>query len=201
MSSNATNGVDPSTAGFDYVALEATIGGLEEIAILGRWEFGRALLAERNGKKQLPNGRLAEVAKMIGHKTHRELHFRMSFAAKYGSEETVRTAVRTYGSWTAIRESLSIQKPKPVPKLRTGPAMATVPTVTRSVPDADWLDQLESAIETIEIKALPAEASDETLFRVRAVAKSLKALGTELDQMVNSKFKDAKEAGQMEFAA
>ena len=86
-----------------YVSLEKRIGKSESAGIFARWEFGKQLLSERVGK-QLPKGRLDEVAKAVG-STRQEVSFRMTFATRYPTRTKVSTAVETFGSWTAIRDS------------------------------------------------------------------------------------------------
>ena len=51
-----------------------------------------------------------EVGAATG-KEPREVQFRMRFAEAYPDTEEVRTAVRTFGSWTAIRDSLTPDTP------------------------------------------------------------------------------------------
>ncbi|HWK18556.1 MAG TPA: hypothetical protein VNR66_13980 [Solirubrobacteraceae bacterium] len=102
----------------DYVALERRIDVAEEDAIRARWKFGRLLLAERraHGGKQLPHGRLDEICAAVGKRRsafEREVHWRMTFAERYPTEAEVRTAVRTLGVWTAVRDELAESPPKP----------------------------------------------------------------------------------------
>jgi hypothetical protein len=98
-----------------YRALERRIDADDEDAILARGEFGLELLAEReaHGGKQLPHGRLDESCLAVG-KTRsefaRESRWRMLFAQSYPTEAEMRTAVRTFKSWTAIRDSLVRQE-------------------------------------------------------------------------------------------
>jgi hypothetical protein len=80
--------------------LEAQIAASDDEGIRARWESGRWLLAQRKGK-QLPNGLLDQlVAATSGHE--REFQRRMQFAERYSSEDEVRHACRTYGSWHRI---------------------------------------------------------------------------------------------------
>ena len=64
-----------------YVALEQGIESAETEALLLRWAFGKALVAERaaHGGRQLPHGRLDIVAAAVG-RGRRELQHRMRFA-------------------------------------------------------------------------------------------------------------------------
>lgn len=92
----------------ELMEIDSRVDGAEHDGIFARWEFGRALLKERetHGGKQLPHGRLDEVCAATG-KSRPEHQFRMQFAAKYPTHEEVSTAVDTFRSWTAIRETLT----------------------------------------------------------------------------------------------
>lgn len=46
--------------------LDKRIDSAEAESIRDRWEFGRVMLAARNGKKRLPNGYLAALVKRTG---------------------------------------------------------------------------------------------------------------------------------------
>lgn len=89
--------------------------GLRE-SLRDRWEFGRRMLAERKGGKQLPNGYLDTLAKATG-KSRAELQFRMQFAERYPTEAEVSTPIGTFTSWVQVKRSLpkpGNAKPKPV---------------------------------------------------------------------------------------
>lgn len=91
-----------------YRELEGQIDGAEGTGIMARWHFGQNLLAERraNGGKQLPKGRLDELAEAFG-KSRQELGFRMMFAERFHEDE-VSNAVRNFGSWhNVIAQALS----------------------------------------------------------------------------------------------
>lgn len=83
-----------------YIALDKRVDAAEGDGIFARWEFGRELLAERVGK-QLPKGRLDEIAKAIG-KSRQEIGHRLKFASDYRTEIEVSNAIRNFGSWFAI---------------------------------------------------------------------------------------------------
>jgi site-specific DNA-methyltransferase (adenine-specific) len=83
-----------------YRELDAEVDTAENDGIRARWQFGRALLMERVGKK-LPIGRLAEVAEAIG-KSQTEVRYRMVFAQRYGSEIEFVNAIDEYRSWYQI---------------------------------------------------------------------------------------------------
>lgn len=83
-----------------YLMLDKRVDEAEGEGIMARWEFGRELLSERVGK-QLPKGRLDEVAEAIG-KTPREVQYRVKFAEDHPTEAEVRNAISHFGSWHNI---------------------------------------------------------------------------------------------------
>jgi len=80
--------------------LDRKVDAAEGDGILARWEFGRELLAERVGK-QLPKGRLDEVAAAIG-KSRAEVTKRLTFASRFTTEHEVRNAITNFDSWFRI---------------------------------------------------------------------------------------------------
>jgi N6-adenosine-specific RNA methylase IME4 len=119
MSEVAT--VDLSLARF--VKLEERIDGGEHDAILARWEFGRALLSERENK-QLPKGRLAELIEATG-KSRTELQYRMQFAERFRTLEEVSNALDTFTSWRdVVAQALPLREEpppaEPLPDLSVG---------------------------------------------------------------------------------
>jgi DNA N-6-adenine-methyltransferase (Dam) len=87
------------------VSLDRKVDAAEGDGILARWEFGRALLAERGAGKQLPNGRLDAVAAIIG-KDRSEVKYRMLFAGRYQTRDEVVHAMHHFTSWFSIRNEL-----------------------------------------------------------------------------------------------
>lgn len=88
-----------------YKDLDAKVDRSESDGVEARWEFGRALLRERIGKK-LPKGRLAEVAAAIG-KSEQEIGYRLLFASRYPDRGSFTNAVGKYRSWHGIVEHFS----------------------------------------------------------------------------------------------
>lgn len=84
----------------ELLELDARVDRAEDDGIRARWEFGRALLRERVGK-QLPPGRLAEIAVRTG-KSETELRYRMLFASRYETEDEVVNAIDDFRSWYRI---------------------------------------------------------------------------------------------------
>ena len=82
------------------ISLDRKVDAAEGDGIYARWEFGRELLAERVGK-QLPAGRLDEVAAAIG-KSRQEVGYRIRFADRVKTPEEVANAIGNFGSWYRI---------------------------------------------------------------------------------------------------
>ncbi len=85
------------------VRIEARIGDAEGSGLRARWEFGRELLAARDGKGRLPNRYLTAVAERV-QASRSELKYRMQFAERFPTEEELATAVASFRSWWEIRE-------------------------------------------------------------------------------------------------
>ena len=96
---------------YEYRELERSIDACEGDAIRCRWRFGQMMLAERQGKGRLPNGRMEALIRLTG-KSKAELSFRAQFAEVYPTETELSTVVDSFKSWTAIRDSLSPDKEK-----------------------------------------------------------------------------------------
>ena len=84
-----------------YIELDRKVDEAEGSGIMARWEFGLVVLAERGKRKQLPAGRLDEIAAAIG-KDRREVQYRAAFALLYPTPDQVRNAVSHFGSWHGI---------------------------------------------------------------------------------------------------
>lgn len=91
----------------DYRVLAERVTSADQDGIRARWEFGKALVAERGDRKKLPDGRLAEVCLLVD-KREREVQQWMAFAETYPTEDQLRTAMRN--SWTQIKASLTRAK-------------------------------------------------------------------------------------------
>ena len=79
--------------------------GHEGAALRDRWEFGRQMLAARDGAGRLPNGYLADLVERTG-KSRSELGRRAQFAATYPTDEELSHAVGTFTSWRDVWRSL-----------------------------------------------------------------------------------------------
>jgi len=110
-----------------YVELDRKVDEAEGSGIMARWEFGLLVLAERGDRKQLPAGRLDEIAAAIG-KSRAEVVKRAAFAFLYPTPEQVRNAITNFGSWYGIvTEGLTV-----TPRL--------TPTITPAVLPAGVFD-------------------------------------------------------------
>ena len=94
-----------------YVELDRKVDEAEGNGIMARWEFGLAVLAERGDRKQLPAGRLDEIAAAIG-KSRREVQMRAVFAYLYPTPEQLRNVVAQLGSWHEIVSEGLAQTPR-----------------------------------------------------------------------------------------
>lgn len=74
-------------------AADDVLGDAISDGIRARWDFGKALLAERGTRKQLPNGRMEEICKLVGN-GEREVQRWVQFAEQYPTEDAVRLAGR-----------------------------------------------------------------------------------------------------------
>lgn len=90
-----------------YLRLQKQIedGGREDA--VRRWRYGRRMLADRAGRKKLPDGfvaaRVREAAGVGLALSEREIQYRIQCAEAYGTETRFRTAVRDFGSWSELR--------------------------------------------------------------------------------------------------
>lgn len=89
--------------------LEDAVRKSDGDGVRARWASGRYLLTLKNGKKQLPKGTLNNLANALG-VARSELGARMTFAAKFPTEEKLSTGVESFPTWTAIRQHALINK-------------------------------------------------------------------------------------------
>ncbi len=89
-----------ATAIESYVAIDSRIDGSELEGIRARWDFGKLLLREREGKK-LPKGRLAAISDATG-KSRAEISNRMQFASLYPTKTSLSNALGNWSSWFEI---------------------------------------------------------------------------------------------------
>jgi hypothetical protein len=92
-----------------YLKLERAIAADETGGIVHRWRYGRQLVEAKAGRRQLPHGltadRIKEAEKAGLKLSEREIQYRLRCGEAYRSEAEVRTAVRTFESWTDLREA------------------------------------------------------------------------------------------------
>lgn len=91
------------------VRIDQSIDENESSALRARWEFGKQMLAARDGKGRLPNGYLAELVERTG-KSRDELSKRARFAERYPTESEMYNAVLQFGSWHQIANNLKAEK-------------------------------------------------------------------------------------------
>jgi len=90
--------------------LEKEIRKSDGGGLRARWESGKLMLSDRQGKR-LPNGALARYAKLL--KVHpSELTARMKFAEKFPTEEQLTTVISKFQSWFDIKQKALTDTPK-----------------------------------------------------------------------------------------
>lgn len=92
-----------------YLRLETRIASGSIKDVVARWRYGRSLLADKAGRKQLPKGKIEGLIKDAADAgikvSEREIQRRIKCAEVYGSEAEVRRASDGLGSWTALHEA------------------------------------------------------------------------------------------------
>jgi len=83
------------------VRIEARVSDAEGSGLRARWEFGRELLARRDGKGRLPNGLLKQVAELTGCQRV-EMQRRVRFAERFPTEAELCHAMTQFGSWYQV---------------------------------------------------------------------------------------------------
>lgn len=154
------------------VRIDQRIDASESTALRDRWEFGRQMLAARDGAGRLPNGYLAELVERTG-KSRRELAYRARFADAYPTEDELCTVVHSFESWTAVRESLkrwtdaddnAPTEPQPAPDGKFSTFVADPPwrygnTSTRGAAQKHY--ETMSIEELCALDVVPVRAADE----------------------------------------
>lgn len=104
--------------------LDEQIDAREGEALRDRWEFGRGLVAARDGKGRLPNGYLSALVKRTK-KSRAELKFRAQFAETYPTEEQLANAVSQFNSWHQV-VNVALKRPVEPEDGETGPGPVAV---------------------------------------------------------------------------
>lgn len=89
--------------------LDKRIDENEADALRARWEFGREMLAARDGAGRLPNGYLTALAERTG-KSRTELSRRAIFATRFPTEDELLHAVEQFPSWHELAKNLKAEK-------------------------------------------------------------------------------------------
>lgn len=106
------------------VHIDKQIDENESTALQARWEFGRQMLAARDGAGRLPNGYLTRLVERTG-KGRVELSRRARFAERFPTEDELCHAVTQFGSWHQVVKNLKAERdasannpvePSPVPE-------------------------------------------------------------------------------------
>lgn len=92
-----------------YLTHERKIASGEGNSVVERWRYGRRLVLAKAGGKQLPHGLIdgliADAAANGFKISRREIQNRIRLAEAYESAAHVRTAVRSFRSWTDLRDA------------------------------------------------------------------------------------------------
>jgi hypothetical protein len=112
--------------------IEKSVRASDGEAILARWDFGHAVLEQRQGK-QLPKGLLAEICERTG-LHHTEVSFRVRVAEHYERSQLETLVSSSSPTWTAIRDGLPKKRPTPKaqPKPEPPPAQRTKTTIAKA---------------------------------------------------------------------
>ena len=92
-----------------FLSRERRISKAEHGGILERWAYGRALLAFKGARKQLPHGLASDLIREATAAglalSQREIRYRVACAEAYPTRAEVGTAVQTFGTWAALRDA------------------------------------------------------------------------------------------------
>lgn len=91
------------------VHIDRQIDENESTALRARWEFGKQMLAARDGAGRLPNGYLSELSERTG-KNRVELSRRVRFAERFPTEDELCHAVTQFGSWHQVVKNLKEER-------------------------------------------------------------------------------------------
>ena len=105
----------------------------------------------------------------------------MKFAERYPTKDESRTAVRTYGSWTALRETLVVKR---------------TPYQGASQEQKNWLAAMWDYGKARP--SIPRNATDTELAEAKRFAQSLRMAAKEIDAEVASILKErSSDSGQL----
>lgn len=89
-----------------FLKIERKITAGDGGGIMSRWHYGREALKARAGRKQLPDGMMANLIKEAGADgkklSEREIRYRMKFASVYASDQQVCKIIADLGTWSEI---------------------------------------------------------------------------------------------------
>jgi hypothetical protein len=147
----------------ELVLIDKRIDTSDAEGIRDRWEFGRRMLADRKGKKRLPNGYLAALVECTG-KSRAELGFRIQFAEQNPTEAELSNALDSFSSWHDVVQNLSANP-------EADPTLAELIRIEKRIDEAD---------------ARIAEITGMSIEMVRAEAQKFMAWCNENAQTINS---------------
>lgn len=99
-------GTSPRVKTTSIEKLEAKITASDGGGVLARWRYGQKLLEAKAGRKQLPDGMIADLIKAAARAgktiSEREIQYRLKLASVYATDQQVRKAIADLGTWTEI---------------------------------------------------------------------------------------------------
>jgi hypothetical protein len=149
-------------------ALERDIKKAEGDSLLARWEFGKTLLIERKGGKQLPKGLLDQMSREMK-LSGTELRYRMRFAEKYPTKPEVSNAIGDFPSWYQMTQR-GLHRPKrprhAASKPKPGAYTLELHRTLRWLPKIQAARLTENDIELVRRLALELGRLQEAIGRV-----------------------------------
>jgi len=92
-----------------FAKLEKKITASDSGGVMERWHFGQEVLKSKTGRRQLPDGMIADLVKAAGLRkngkpklSEREIQRRVRFAEVYATDQQVRQILADLGSWSEI---------------------------------------------------------------------------------------------------
>jgi hypothetical protein len=150
-----------SPLGADLRACEERLAADEADGLEARWEFGRALLRRREGKK-LPKGVLAAIVKELG-VSRTEIQYRVQFAETFPDREALSNALDNHGSWRRVVRALPKKKTSTPAKQvalmcrRWQTQLADLDPSALSAVDLRELAEVEASIAALRAAVQPSE--------------------------------------------
>lgn len=168
------------------VAIDKKIDRNEKAALRLRWEFGKHMLAKREGK-QLPKGMLDKLVDATG-KGRSELGYRMQFAEKHPTDDELSNALETFTSWREVIASFTASA--------DGEEGTNEPTAKQQKADLGRLTGAAEKVLSDIVEGLADEARDDFRKGLVAAKDTIDKALAKLDAIDADKSKAAHPAGK-----